>query len=139
RPAEQLQQCAQKAGCSGGLEVVKPLPPYDPSGRAYEIGLAGDHQRINAGLALRLCAVWMEAHQQQQQQQQEHGNQTREGTHDTEEFWTSAEVHAGLSECVWPGRCQVYRSPQFPSTTVYLDGAHTEQSMRACLEWFVGQ
>lgn len=76
--------------------MVKPLPPCDPSGRAYEIGLAGEHQRINASLALRLCAVWMEA---QQKQHKKMG--------DKEAFWTSAEVHAGLSECVWPGRCQV--------------------------------
>ncbi|CAM9652219.1 unnamed protein product [Scytosiphon promiscuus] len=127
-------RCAQKAGCPGGLEVVSPLTPCDPSGRAYELGLAGEHQRINAGLALSLCAAWMES-QGQRQQNQEHDTRGEEG--DTEAFLNSAEVHAGLSQCVWPGRCQVFRSPTFPSTTVYLDGAHTEQSMRACLGWFI--
>lgn len=81
--------------------MVKPLPPCDPSGRAYDIGLAGEHQRINAGLALRLCAVWMEARERRQE------HQTRGETGDTEAFRASAEVHRGLSECVWPGRCQV--------------------------------
>lgn len=32
---------------------------------------------------------------------------------------------------------QVFRSPAFPSVTFYLDGAHTEQSIHACLEWFI--
>ncbi|CAM9246621.1 unnamed protein product [Pylaiella littoralis] len=131
-------RCAEEAGCSE-LEVVKPLPARDPSGRAYEIGLAGEHQRINAGLALRLCLVWMEARQQkQQQQQQQHPVAFLGGIDDPQEaFWGSANVHRGLSDCVWPGRCQVFRSPAFPSVTVYLDGAHTEQSIAACLEWFV--
>ncbi|CBJ26031.1 conserved unknown protein [Ectocarpus siliculosus] len=134
---EASQQCAAAAGC-GELEVVKPLPTRDPCGRAYEIGLAGDHQRVNAALALRLCAVWIEAHRQQQQQQHA-GDQAppAEKIHDTETFWASADVHRGLSCCVWPGRCQVFRPPAFPSVTIYLDGAHTEQSMRACLGWFV--
>ncbi|CAM9818258.1 unnamed protein product [Ectocarpus sp. 12 AP-2014] len=134
---EASQQCAAAAGC-GELEVVKPLPARDPCGRAYEIGLAGDHQRVNAALALRLCAVWIEAHRQQQQQQHA-GDQAPppKKIRDTEAFWASAEVHQGLSCCVWPGRCQVFRPPAFPSVTMYLDGAHTEQSMRACLGWFV--
>eukprot|EP00752_Nemacystus_decipiens_P006525 g5876.t1 len=130
-----LRECAATAGC-GELEVVKPLPTRDPHGRAYEIGLAGEHQRINAGLALRLCAVWMEARERQRQQGQPQKPQIPGGTGDTE-FRGSEEVHRGLAECVWPGRCQIFRSPAFPAVTVYLDGAHTEQSIHACLEWFI--
>ena len=108
------EQCAATAGC-GELEVVKPLPDRDPLGRTYEIGLAGEHQRINAGLALRLCAVWMEAREMQRQQQQQPPQVPPfpGGTGDTEAFRGSEEVHRGLSECVWPGRCQVKRVEVF--------------------------
>lgn len=51
-------QCAAEADCK--LEVVPPLSNVDSTGMAYGIGLSGDHQRINAGLALRLCLAWME-------------------------------------------------------------------------------
>lgn len=43
-------------------------------------------------------------------------------------------VHAGLEQCRWPGRCQVV--PAGPGLTLYLDGAHTEDSINCCLRWW---
>lgn len=41
------------------LEVAPPLESFDdPS--AISLGLAGDHQRINAALAVALCQKWTE-------------------------------------------------------------------------------
>ncbi|CAN0064306.1 unnamed protein product, partial [Ascophyllum nodosum] len=110
--------------------MVDALPTHDPAGIPYDIGLAGEHQLVNAGLALRLCAAWMEERQQRQ-------SRSMVGSQGMKVFLRSAEVHKGLSECSWPGRCQVFRPPDFPPLTVYLDGAHTEQSMHACLQWFI--
>lgn len=134
-------QCALEEGCK--LEVVSALPTHDPAGNPYDVGLAGEHQRINAALALRLCAAWMEEALQQQQDlllianQQEstsgidkmgktapngdggdNGRCSRKrrlklccpfkgGKPDLEAFMSSPAVHKGLSECSWPGRCQV--------------------------------
>lgn len=44
---------------------------------------------------------------------------------------------AGLENTRWPGRCQTVLDPNYPSTTWYLDGAHTEESLKCCIEWFV--
>lgn len=41
---------------------------------------------------------------------------------------------AGLENCRWPGRCQVV--PLGPSLTLFLDGAHTVESVDFCLRWF---
>lgn len=133
--------------------MVSALPTHDPAGNPYDLGLAGEHQRINAALALRLCAAWMEALQQQldllNQQESttgmgdgitdkmgktalnggvdngdrrgdggDNGRCSRKtrlklcwpfegGKPDLEAFLSSPAVHKGLSECSWPGRCQV--------------------------------
>ena len=45
----------------------------------------------------------------------------------------SANMAAGLRECKWPGRNQILHSGHI---TYYFDGAHTENSMEACVRWF---
>lgn len=39
----------------------------------------------------------------------------------------------GLESCVWPGRCQIIEKK---GITLYLDGAHTKQSLKHCVKWF---
>ena len=116
--------------------MVDALPTHDPAGIPYDIGLAGEHQLVNAGLALRLCAAWMEERQQRQSRSMvvirstpgAGGTTTSyysegggagvvggraesslcfQGSQGMKVFLRSAEVHKGLSECSWPGRCQV--------------------------------
>lgn len=48
-----------------------------------------------------------------------------------------ARPHSSCPHRVPTMTLQVFRPPEFPSLTIYLDGAHTEQSMHACLQWFV--
>ena len=43
---------------------------------------------------------------------------------------------AGLENTKWPGRCQTVLDPNYSSTTWYLDGAHTDESLKCCIEWF---
>ena len=43
---------------------------------------------------------------------------------------------AGLENTKWPGRCQTVLDPNHSSTTWYLDGAHTDESLKCCIEWF---
>ncbi|KAG2152382.1 FolC bifunctional protein [Suillus cothurnatus] len=43
----------------------------------------------------------------------------------------------GLKNAHWPGRCQTVLDPKFEATTWFLDGAHTQESLACCLEWFV--
>lgn len=44
-------------------------------------------------------------------------------------YWFSL----GLESCVWPGRCQIIEKS---GITLYLDGAHTNQSLKHCAKWF---
>lgn len=41
-------------------------------------------------------------------------------------------LHA-LRTCQWPGRFQIIHDKNF---SYYLDGAHTEESIRICSQWF---
>lgn len=46
------------------------------------------------------------------------------------------EIADALLNCYWPGRCQIliYRN-----ITLYIDGAHTVDSLKLCVDWFNSQ
>ncbi|CAM9998224.1 unnamed protein product, partial [Choristocarpus tenellus] len=143
------QQCALDVGAH--LTVVPPLPLLDSKGAPYVCGLRGEYQRDNAALALELCWAWLitpaataaagggEGEDEvegraNQKSGDKPGNQRY--LRNRERFLSSPYVHDGLRECAWPGRCQVVQPREFPELTLYLDGAHTHQSMHMCLTWF---
>lgn len=45
-------------------------------------------------------------------------------------------IQRALAACSWPGRCQ---RVSWGGCRLYIDGAHTEQSMRAAVAWYDGQ
>lgn len=42
-------------------------------------------------------------------------------------------VVKALSDCYWPGRCQTLI---YKNLTLYIDGAHTKDSVQLCIDWF---
>jgi len=87
-----------------------------------DVGIPGAHQKENAALAVRLvCSFLSERHL---------------------DSWTSTDgslpkaVVDGLRAARWPGRCQKVTDPKDTSLTWFLDGAHTEESLKCCLEWY---
>lgn len=113
------------------LEVVQPLSSGELNG--LELSLAGDHQFVNASLAVSLCKSWL----------RRTGNLEKLLTHDGHEADMPDAFLRGLSSAHLPGRAQIVhdaisRSPN--STTgdlvYYLDGAHSPESMDACARWF---
>ncbi|KAJ2046561.1 Folylpolyglutamate synthetase [Coemansia sp. S16] len=82
------------------------------------LGIAGDHQRTNAALAVALCREWAR----------------KQGISNASDAW----ITQGLAEAQWPGRSQTFASPRHAEMTWYVDGAHTVESMAACAAWFVG-
>jgi folylpolyglutamate synthase len=95
---------------------VKELPDLTD----VKLGLAGKHQLLNASLAVELARTFL-LHK-----------------------WDSSYPQplpetfvAGLENTKWPGRCQTVSDPNYSSTTWYLDGAHTVDSLTCCVEWFV--
>lgn len=112
-----------------GTEIYEIAPLPETPGL---LGIAGDHQYINAALAVASTLLFLK---------------------DTA-FLAALTTPApsflplspflsdrpllvqGLKACRWPGRCQVLRCPSLPHVTFYIDGAHTSQSMAMAVKWF---
>lgn len=84
------------------------------------LGLAGIHQLQNANLAVHLSRSFLHS---------------QTATHDTTPLPIS--YIEGLKNAKWPGRCQTVADPNHNSTTWFLDGAHTIESLECCIQWFV--
>ncbi|KAJ7533027.1 hypothetical protein O6H91_13G030300 [Diphasiastrum complanatum] len=110
------------------LEVVKPL-----EARGIQLGLAGDHQLINAALAVALCNTWI-----LKRGSKEHVAMAKQDG-GLPELYVK-----GLKNVHLSGRAQVVRDTLLDSCenvvsksiTFYLDGAHSPESMEACAKWF---
>jgi folylpolyglutamate synthase len=101
--------------------------------RKVELGLSGPHQRINASLAVELVKEWAA--------KTKHRGILAELEKEREKRPKSKlllpdSFRRGLEKTRWPGREQIVRDEHSKNLTFYLDGAHTEESMRTCAEWF---
>ncbi|XP_039177373.1 folylpolyglutamate synthase, mitochondrial isoform X3 [Crotalus tigris] len=136
RPLDVLKQRAEECQCP--LFLCPDLEAFEDRGKLLKLGLAGDHQRSNAALALQLSRTWL----------------SRCGYLDAGELkdsWLTSEAPSkkvpclapafkpeqpmvqGLQAAVWLGRNQVlHHGP----VTWYIDGAHTTSSVQACVRWF---
>lgn len=107
---------------------------------SLQLGLDGEHQRVNAALAVALCAAWEKKHQSNPRLA------LLEEGHLPDTY-----LH-GLASTSWPGRSQVVHDvapyhnifnaealhcePNSGTLTFYLDGAHTIESLEVCANWF---
>ncbi|KAL0555010.1 hypothetical protein IC582_008941 [Cucumis melo] len=119
------------------LEVAEPLDVKKLDG--LKLGMSGDHQFVNSGLAVSLCKCWL----------QRTGNWERMFLNGFKGAKIPAAFLRGLSTANLSGRAQIVYdcyTPSFHSTTqsdnsngdlvFYLDGAHSPESMEACASWF---
>ncbi|XP_030925828.1 folylpolyglutamate synthase isoform X7 [Quercus lobata] len=119
------------------LKVAAPLDNKKFDG--LKLGLSGDHQFINAGLAVSLCKCWL----------QRTGNWEKLFQNDIQEADLPESFVRGLSTAHIPGRAQIVHDTYPESNnslevfenscgdlTFYLDGAHSPESMEACAKWF---
>ena len=119
------------------LEVVAPLEPKKLDG--VTLGLSGDHQLVNAGLAVSLSRCWL----------QRTGNWKKIFPNESKETEIPVAFCRGLATARLHGRAQVVHDvvsdPQDSSDSMetpcgdlifYLDGAHSPESMEACGRWF---
>ncbi|XP_066436674.1 folylpolyglutamate synthase, mitochondrial isoform X3 [Eleutherodactylus coqui] len=134
-PLEVLRNRAQEIGCP--LYMCPDLAEFEENGISLHLGLAGDHQRINASLALQLAQTWL------QHQGCQGLGEIRSGNHQipkitwspppASSFRPSLPMVQGLQDTIWLGRTQVLqRGP----VSYYIDGAHTSSSVKACVRWF---
>ena len=95
------------------LELAQSLRDLKwPRGEPPRLGLCGEVQAHNASLAVALTSHFL-------------------GSSELGES-----VVRGLERTEWPGRSQVV---SLGSVQLYLDGAHTEESMQSCRQWFSEQ
>uniref|UniRef100_A0A1J3I627 Folylpolyglutamate synthase n=1 Tax=Noccaea caerulescens TaxID=107243 RepID=A0A1J3I627_NOCCA len=119
------------------LEVVAPLDLKKLDG--VTLGLSGDHQLVNAGLAVSLSRCWL----------QRTGNWEKMFPNGSKETEIPVAFCRGLATARLHGRAQVVHDvildPQDSSGSMktpcgdlifYLDGAHSPESMEACGRWF---
>lgn len=139
---EVLQERAQEKGCS--LSLVPPLSIYEWETAGGRLGISGEPQQGNASLALQLCKTWLAKHHTGASAVD--AKQSSLGA--TEGAWVGhynmpfMAAHFvipklmanGLEQCRWPGRCQTVPCGQ--GLTLYLDGAHTEESLQCCVRWW---
>ena len=105
--AAALIEAARKRGTK--LDTVEPLP----ADGGHSLGLAGDHQRENAALAVKLVSCALE---------QIESKKIKAGS-----------MASGLANCQLFGRAQTHR---WNDIDFYLDGAHTPKSIACCMNWF---
>jgi folylpolyglutamate synthase len=116
--SEVLRECAEKASVSM-YEVVPSIPPV-------KLGMRGEHQRINASLAVALAKGFLQA-----QKSPLGAGESASGSSDLDAVLPES-FKKPLEETKWPGRCQ---KVQQGKTTWLLDGAHTVESLASCGEW----
>ncbi|XP_030209221.1 folylpolyglutamate synthase, mitochondrial [Gadus morhua] len=125
-----LKQRASEMECP--LWVCPELEDYQTDCGPLQLGLAGQHQRSNASLALQLSHTWL---QRRRLQDQNFPSTTLEGpgVPQATPFTPSPIMTKGLADTVWAGRTQTLKNGE---VTYFLDGAHTTRSMQACVSWF---
>ncbi|XP_050384941.1 folylpolyglutamate synthase isoform X2 [Argentina anserina] len=129
QPDEAMRVLEEKASLLDvPLRTVQPLDANMLNG--LKLGLEGEHQFVNAGLAVALCSAWLQ----------------RTGHHDITNLGNTTALPEqfikGLTATVnLQGRAQIvpdhYISNQSPGDLIfYLDGAHSPESMEICARWF---
>ncbi|KAL8257522.1 hypothetical protein R6Q59_029563 [Mikania micrantha] len=126
QPPEAMQVLKEKASqLNVCLQTANQLDGYLLNG--LHLGLSGEHQYVNAGLAIMLCYTWL--------QRTGHFEPL-----DLSSFLPEPFIK-GLTTASLQGRAQIIvdKACDFQSQgdlVFYLDGAHTPESMEVCANWF---
>uniref|UniRef100_A0A669BGF1 tetrahydrofolate synthase n=1 Tax=Oreochromis niloticus TaxID=8128 RepID=A0A669BGF1_ORENI len=125
-----LEQRAKEIGCP--LWMCPQLEDYQAECKPLHLGLAGQHQRSNASLALQLSHTWLQMRGLPDNSLPyitvNNGRMLQATA-----FTPSPMMVKGLADTEWPGRSQTLKRG---AVTYFLDGAHTLHSIQACAQWF---
>lgn len=128
QPDEAMHVLEDKASkLDVNLQVAQPIDTSLLNG--LKLSLEGEHQYLNAGLAIALSSTWLQ----------------RTGHLDTAYFNQTSSLPEqfikGLTTASLQGRAQIVphglSDVESPGDLVfYLDGAHSPESMEACAKWY---
>jgi folylpolyglutamate synthase len=128
QPDEAMRVLEEKASqLDVHLQVAPPLDANLLNG--LKLGLEGEHQYLNAGLAVALCSTWL--------QRSGHLEVIYLGQNSS----LPEQFIKGLTTASLQGRAQIVPDRlidmECPGDLVfYLDGAHSPESMEVCARWF---
>ncbi|XP_059463002.1 folylpolyglutamate synthase isoform X2 [Corylus avellana] len=116
------------------LKVATPLDNEQLNG--LKLSLSGDHQFINAGLAVSLCKCWLQRTGNWEKLFQNEANLPEAFLRGL----STAHI-SGRAQIVYDTCSQSYNSLKVSENpcgdlVFYLDGAHSPESMEACAKWF---
>lgn len=112
QPIEAVEVICNSAAETGApLEFVESLD-RELDGKSVNLGIIGDHQRLNAALAVRIAQHWFKKYSYQS---------------------CLDMTRTALEKTFWPGRHQKVKRG---CRAWYLDGAHTIESVQYALDWF---
>ncbi|XP_020703144.1 folylpolyglutamate synthase isoform X2 [Dendrobium catenatum] len=133
QPEEAMSVLKAKASQLGiSLQVASPLDQGLLNGQ--KLGLDGEHQYINAGLAVAMSHTWL----------QKTGDAEGIFSENTKSSLPEQFIR-GLASASLQGRAQIVPDPHFDMQSsshgsgglfFYLDGAHSPESMVECARWF---
>ena len=115
------------------LYTVPALDEYHWAPYQIKLGLSGKVQWKNASLALQLSRAFLNPkipHPKVERSEKKLCYLTVPAL----PFQIHSPDALGLAKTFWPGRSQVLHRPK---ATFYIDGAHTPESIEACVEWFI--
>ncbi|XP_028553843.1 folylpolyglutamate synthase isoform X6 [Dendrobium catenatum] len=134
QPEEAMSVLKAKASQLGiSLQVASPLDQGLLNGQ--KLGLDGEHQYINAGLAVAMSHTWL----------QKTGDAEGIFSENTKQSSLPEQFIRGLASASLQGRAQIVPDPHFDMQSsshgsgglfFYLDGAHSPESMVECARWF---
>lgn len=111
------------------LQVVEPLSEAT-------LSLEGNFQKENASLGLVLARYWIAYHSAERRECASMEEQRTRVKHVVDVPQVTVAERNALQQTKWRGRMQrVDMSPE--EMTLWLDGAHTEESVRLALSWFL--
>ncbi|KAK6929405.1 hypothetical protein RJ641_005610 [Dillenia turbinata] len=128
QPREAMSVLAERA-----LQLnvhLQEAPPLDLNLlNGQQLGLHGEHQNLNAGLAIALCSTWLERTGHSQ------------GACLTQMNSLPGEFIRGLTTANLQGRAQIVpdrciNDESAGDLVFFLDGAHSPESMEMCGRWF---
>ncbi|KAJ6798606.1 folylpolyglutamate synthase-like isoform X2 [Iris pallida] len=132
QPEEAMSALKDRASHLGvSLQVASPLGKELL--KTQQLGLHGEHQYLNAGLAVALSSTWL--------QRTGHA----ESLFSNSSSSLPEQFARGLAMANLQGRAQVVPDPHISMQTLsssvgglvfYLDGAHSPESLEVCARWF---
>ena len=136
-----LQSAAERVGAPFAIATPAWLARRCAGGTFPQLALQGDFQRTNAALAVGLAEVFLSRAPEMLRRRQR-GAPVAEAFFGSTPAWALQEapiaprVLEGLAAVAWPGRAQKVPLGGFGGGLMYLDGAHTDRSMRHAVAWF---